>query len=106
MCNISYECAVFQLHGMGLVVVQESKVVGLYCSGAELHAGQAAIIQQGARLADCQLYFSRRPCATCLKMIINGEEMRRPKNTQDERASLSVIQKQEVLDQWELDALD
>lgn len=61
-----------QLHGMGLVVVRESKVVGLYCSGAELHAGQAAIIQHGARLADCQLYFSRRPCATCLKMIINA----------------------------------
>ncbi|XP_005920132.1 cytidine and dCMP deaminase domain-containing protein 1 [Haplochromis burtoni] len=61
-----------QLHGMGLVVVRESKVVGLHCSGAELHAGQAAIIQHGARLADCQLYFSRRPCATCLKMIINA----------------------------------
>uniref|UniRef100_A0A3Q3G2Z6 Cytidine and dCMP deaminase domain-containing protein 1 n=1 Tax=Labrus bergylta TaxID=56723 RepID=A0A3Q3G2Z6_9LABR len=45
--------------------------VGLHCSGPELHAGQSAIIQHGPRLADCQLYFSRRPCATCLKMIIN-----------------------------------
>ncbi|XP_019959469.1 cytidine and dCMP deaminase domain-containing protein 1 isoform X2 [Paralichthys olivaceus] len=61
-----------QIRGMGLVVVQDSKVLGLHCSGAELHAGQAAIIQHGARLADCQLYFSRRPCATCLKMIINA----------------------------------
>lgn len=58
---------------MGLVVVRDGKVVGLHCSGPELHAGQAAIIQHGAHLADCQLYFSRRPCATCLKMIINGE---------------------------------
>uniref|UniRef100_A0A3Q4GP92 Cytidine and dCMP deaminase domain-containing protein 1 n=1 Tax=Neolamprologus brichardi TaxID=32507 RepID=A0A3Q4GP92_NEOBR len=70
--NIKTHCTVLQLHGMGLVVVRESKVVGLHCSGAELHAGQAAIIQHGARLADCQLYFSRRPCATCLKMIINA----------------------------------
>ncbi|XP_060923162.1 cytidine and dCMP deaminase domain-containing protein 1 [Limanda limanda] len=61
-----------QIRGMGLVVVQDSKVLGLHCSGAELHAGQAAIIQHGARLADCHLYFSRRPCATCLKMIINA----------------------------------
>ncbi|AWO95721.1 putative cytidine and dCMP deaminase domain-containing protein 1 [Scophthalmus maximus] len=61
-----------QIHGMGLVVVQDGKVVGLHCSGAELHAGQAAVIQHGARLADSQLYFSRRPCATCLKMIINA----------------------------------
>lgn len=59
---------------MGLVVVRDSKVVGLHCSGPELHAGQAAIIQHGSCLNDCQLYFSRRPCATCLKMIINGEE--------------------------------
>ncbi|XP_022060615.2 cytidine and dCMP deaminase domain-containing protein 1 [Acanthochromis polyacanthus] len=61
-----------QVRRVGLVVVQDTKVVGLHCSGAELHAGQAAIIQHGARLADCQLYFSRRPCATCLKMIINA----------------------------------
>ncbi|XP_068575921.1 cytidine and dCMP deaminase domain-containing protein 1 [Cebidichthys violaceus] len=56
----------------GLVVVRDSKVVGLHCSGPELHAGQAAIIQHGACLANCQLYFSRRPCASCLKMIINA----------------------------------
>lgn len=62
-----------QIRGMGLVVVRDSKVIGLHCSGAELHAGQAAIIQHGTNLADCELYFSRRPCATCLKMIINGE---------------------------------
>uniref|UniRef100_A0A3Q3N738 Cytidine and dCMP deaminase domain-containing protein 1 n=1 Tax=Mastacembelus armatus TaxID=205130 RepID=A0A3Q3N738_9TELE len=61
-----------QTRGMGLVVVHDSKVVGLHCSGPELHAGQAAVIQHGARLANCQLYFSRRPCATCLKMIINA----------------------------------
>ncbi|XP_076579338.1 cytidine and dCMP deaminase domain-containing protein 1 isoform X1 [Chaetodon auriga] len=61
-----------QIRGMGLVVVRDSKVVGLHCSGPELHAGQAAIIHHGACLADCQLYFSRRPCATCLKMIINA----------------------------------
>lgn len=59
---------------MGLVVVRDSKVIGLHCSGPDLHAGQSAIIQHGAALADCHLYFSRRPCATCLKMIINGEE--------------------------------
>ncbi|XP_061571833.1 cytidine and dCMP deaminase domain-containing protein 1 [Cololabis saira] len=61
-----------QVRGVGLVVVRDGKVVGLHCSGAELHAGQAAIIQHGARLASCQLYFSRRPCASCLKMIINA----------------------------------
>ncbi|XP_059183717.1 cytidine and dCMP deaminase domain-containing protein 1 [Centropristis striata] len=61
-----------EIRGMGLVVVRDSKVVGLHCSGPELHAGQAAIIQHGAGLADTQLYFSRRPCATCLKMIINA----------------------------------
>uniref|UniRef100_A0A3Q3DAM2 Cytidine and dCMP deaminase domain-containing protein 1 n=1 Tax=Hippocampus comes TaxID=109280 RepID=A0A3Q3DAM2_HIPCM len=60
------------IRSVGLVVVRESKVVGLHYSGHELHAGQAAIIQHAARLADCQLYFSRRPCATCLKMIINA----------------------------------
>ncbi|XP_051283359.1 cytidine and dCMP deaminase domain-containing protein 1 [Dicentrarchus labrax] len=61
-----------QVRGIGLVVVRDSKVVGLHCSGPELHAGQAAIIQHGASLADCHLYFSRRPCAACLKMIINA----------------------------------
>lgn len=62
-----------QVHRTGLVVVRDSRVLGLHCSGPELHAGQVAIISHGADLADCQLYFSRRPCATCLKMLINGE---------------------------------
>lgn len=62
-----------QVRKMGLVVVRAGKVLGLHCSGTELHAGQAAIVQHSACLSDCQLYFSRRPCATCLKMIINGE---------------------------------
>ncbi|XP_034033585.1 cytidine and dCMP deaminase domain-containing protein 1 isoform X2 [Thalassophryne amazonica] len=61
-----------EIRGVGLVVVWDSKVVGFHCSSPDLHAGQAAIIQHGARLAECQLYFSRRPCATCLKMIINA----------------------------------
>ncbi|KAI9525776.1 hypothetical protein NQZ68_002324 [Dissostichus eleginoides] len=61
-----------EIRRVGLVVVQDSKVVGLHCSGPELHAGQAAIIQHGASLSDCHLYFSRRPCATCLKMIVNA----------------------------------
>ncbi|XP_077456154.1 cytidine and dCMP deaminase domain-containing protein 1 [Stigmatopora argus] len=61
-----------QIGNVGLVVVQDRKIVGLHYSGPELHAGQAAIVQHAARLADCQLYFSRRPCATCLKMIINA----------------------------------
>lgn len=62
-----------QVHRMGLVVVRESRVLGLHCSGPELHAGQVAVIGHGSDLTDCQLYFSRRPCATCLKMLINGE---------------------------------
>uniref|UniRef100_A0AAQ4NYW2 Cytidine and dCMP deaminase domain-containing protein 1 n=2 Tax=Gasterosteus aculeatus aculeatus TaxID=481459 RepID=A0AAQ4NYW2_GASAC len=61
-----------EIRGTGLVVVRDGKVVGLLCSGPELHAGQAAILQHGACLAGCQLYFSRRPCASCLKMIINA----------------------------------
>lgn len=69
---IRSDCS-FQTRRMGLVVVRDGKVAGLHCSGPELHAGQAAIIHHDAGLADCQLYFSRRPCATCLKMIINGE---------------------------------
>uniref|UniRef100_A0A667XKY1 CMP/dCMP-type deaminase domain-containing protein n=1 Tax=Myripristis murdjan TaxID=586833 RepID=A0A667XKY1_9TELE len=72
--RLIFVCGVLQVRGTGLVVVRDNKVVGLHCSGPELHAGQAAIIRHGARLVDCQLYFSRRPCATCLKMIINGEE--------------------------------
>ncbi|XP_043965125.1 cytidine and dCMP deaminase domain-containing protein 1 isoform X1 [Gambusia affinis] len=61
-----------QIRGNGLVVVHQGKILGLHCSGVNLHAAQAAIIQHGANLAGCQLFFSRRPCATCLKMIINA----------------------------------
>uniref|UniRef100_A0AAZ3S2C6 Cytidine and dCMP deaminase domain-containing protein 1 n=1 Tax=Oncorhynchus tshawytscha TaxID=74940 RepID=A0AAZ3S2C6_ONCTS len=46
----------------GLVVVRDQRVVGLHCSGPE----------HGPRLAASDLYFSRRPCATCLKMLINA----------------------------------
>uniref|UniRef100_H3DAJ7 Cytidine and dCMP deaminase domain-containing protein 1 n=1 Tax=Tetraodon nigroviridis TaxID=99883 RepID=H3DAJ7_TETNG len=60
-----------QVHETGLVVVRAGKVVGLHCSGPELHAGQGAVLHHGGALAGCQLYFSRRPCATCLKMLIN-----------------------------------
>ncbi|XP_063068211.1 cytidine and dCMP deaminase domain-containing protein 1 isoform X2 [Engraulis encrasicolus] len=56
----------------GLVVVQGRRVLGLHCSGPELHAGQVAVIRHGHRLAGCDLYFSRKPCSTCLKMIINA----------------------------------
>lgn len=75
---IKYNFSLLPLHsqvgGVGLVVVRDGKVVGLHCSASELHAGQAAIIQHGNVLAGCQLYFSRRPCTTCLKMLINGEK--------------------------------
>lgn len=61
-----------QINSVGLVVVKDSKVVGLHSSSSELHAGQAAILRHGATLSDSSLYFSRRPCATCLKMLINA----------------------------------
>ncbi|XP_060754833.1 cytidine and dCMP deaminase domain-containing protein 1 isoform X2 [Neoarius graeffei] len=56
----------------GLVVVHEQRILGLHCSGTELHAGQVAVIRHGPRLKGCDLYFSRKPCSTCLKMIINA----------------------------------
>ncbi|XP_035250685.1 cytidine and dCMP deaminase domain-containing protein 1 [Anguilla anguilla] len=56
----------------GLVVVQDRNVIGLHCSSAELHVGQVAVIKHGRRLKGCDLYFSRKPCATCLKMIVNA----------------------------------
>ncbi|XP_028810980.1 cytidine and dCMP deaminase domain-containing protein 1 [Denticeps clupeoides] len=56
----------------GLVVVHERRILGLHCSSMELHAGQIAVIRHGPRLMDCELYFSRKPCSTCLKMIINA----------------------------------
>lgn len=62
----------FQTGGSGLVVVQERRILGLHCSSSELHAGQVAVVKHGPRLAGCDLYFSRKPCSTCLKMIING----------------------------------
>ncbi|KAL6481634.1 hypothetical protein MHYP_G00097140 [Metynnis hypsauchen] len=56
----------------GLVVVHEQRVLGLHCSGPDLHAGQVAVIRHGPKLKGCDLYFSRKPCSTCLKMIINA----------------------------------
>ncbi|KAK7893316.1 hypothetical protein WMY93_022468 [Mugilogobius chulae] len=61
-----------KINTVGLVVVKDSKVVGLHSSGSELHAGPSAILEHGSKLSQSSLYFSRRPCATCLKMIING----------------------------------
>ncbi|XP_007251388.2 cytidine and dCMP deaminase domain-containing protein 1 [Astyanax mexicanus] len=55
----------------GLVVVQDQRVLGLHCSGS-VHAGQVAVLRHGSRLKGCDLYFSRKPCSTCLKMIINA----------------------------------
>uniref|UniRef100_A0A671MMA1 Cytidine and dCMP deaminase domain-containing protein 1 n=1 Tax=Sinocyclocheilus anshuiensis TaxID=1608454 RepID=A0A671MMA1_9TELE len=56
----------------GLVVVHERMVLGLHCSSAQLHAGQVAVVKHGPRLKGCDLYFSRKPCSTCLKMLINA----------------------------------
>ncbi|XP_029458720.1 cytidine and dCMP deaminase domain-containing protein 1 [Rhinatrema bivittatum] len=61
-----------QIKKTGLVVVQNMKIIGLHCSGTELHAGQIALIKHGSRLKDCDLYFSRKPCSACLKMIVNA----------------------------------
>lgn len=61
-----------QIKKTGLVVVRNMKIIGLHCSSSELHAGQIAVIKHGARLKDCDLYFSRKPCSTCLKMIVNA----------------------------------
>uniref|UniRef100_A0A3B3Z823 Cytidine and dCMP deaminase domain-containing protein 1 n=1 Tax=Periophthalmus magnuspinnatus TaxID=409849 RepID=A0A3B3Z823_9GOBI len=67
-----YNVCVSQINPVGLVVVKDGKVLGLHSSGSELHAGQAAILEHRAKLSHSSLYFSRRPCATCLKMIINA----------------------------------
>ncbi|KAM8977593.1 LOW QUALITY PROTEIN: cytidine and dCMP deaminase domain-containing protein 1 [Pelodytes ibericus] len=56
----------------GLVVVANMKIIDLHCSSRDLHAGQIAVIKHGSRLKDCDLYFSRKPCSTCLKMIVNA----------------------------------
>ncbi|NXC45700.1 CDAC1 protein, partial [Penelope pileata] len=56
----------------GLVVVKNMTIIGLHCSSSDLHAGQIALIKHGSRLKNCDLYFSRKPCSTCLKMIVNA----------------------------------
>ncbi|XP_078415572.1 cytidine and dCMP deaminase domain-containing protein 1 isoform X1 [Cetorhinus maximus] len=56
----------------GLVVVHSSKIIGLHCSSTELHAGQIAVVKHGSKMKDCDLYFSRKPCSTCLKMVLNA----------------------------------
>ncbi|XP_054826917.1 cytidine and dCMP deaminase domain-containing protein 1 [Eublepharis macularius] len=56
----------------GLVVVKNMKIVGLHCSSQDLHAGQVALVKYGPRLIDCDLYFSRKPCSVCLKMMVNA----------------------------------
>nr|XP_020026495.1 cytidine and dCMP deaminase domain-containing protein 1 [Castor canadensis] len=61
-----------QVKKTGLVVVENMKIVGLHCSSEELHAGQIALIKHGSRLKNCDLYFSRKPCSACLKMIVNA----------------------------------
>ncbi|KAF3825837.1 hypothetical protein GH733_006664 [Mirounga leonina] len=48
------------------------KIVGLHCSSEDLHAGKIALIKHGSRLKNCDLYFSRKPCSACLKMIVNA----------------------------------
>ncbi|XP_020849420.1 cytidine and dCMP deaminase domain-containing protein 1 isoform X2 [Phascolarctos cinereus] len=48
------------------------KIVGLHCSSEDLHAGQIALIRHGSKMKNCDLYFSRKPCSTCLKMIVNA----------------------------------
>ncbi|XP_067848692.1 cytidine and dCMP deaminase domain-containing protein 1 [Heptranchias perlo] len=56
----------------GLVVVHSTIIIGLHCSSTELHAGQIAVVKHGPKLKDCDLYFSRKPCSTCLKMVLNA----------------------------------
>uniref|UniRef100_A0A8C3VKC2 Cytidine and dCMP deaminase domain-containing protein 1 n=1 Tax=Catagonus wagneri TaxID=51154 RepID=A0A8C3VKC2_9CETA len=61
-----------QVKRTGLVVVKNMKIVGLHCSSEDLHAGKIAMIKHGSRLKNCDLYFSRKPCSACLKMIVNA----------------------------------
>ncbi|XP_069745792.1 cytidine and dCMP deaminase domain-containing protein 1 isoform X2 [Narcine bancroftii] len=63
---------VIQQRRNGLVVVHSSKIIGLHCSSMDLHVGQIAVLKHGSRLKECDLYFSRKPCSTCLKMVLNG----------------------------------
>ncbi|TRY92669.1 hypothetical protein DNTS_007712 [Danionella cerebrum] len=60
------------LQECGLVVVREHRISGLHCSSDHLHAGQVAVLKHGSRLKGCELYFSRKPCSTCLKMLLNA----------------------------------
>ncbi|XP_060050833.1 cytidine and dCMP deaminase domain-containing protein 1 isoform X3 [Erinaceus europaeus] len=62
-----------QVKKTGLVVVKNTKIVGLHCSSDDLHAGKIALIKHGSRLKNCDLYFSRKPCSACLKMIVNED---------------------------------
>ncbi|XP_043928325.1 cytidine and dCMP deaminase domain-containing protein 1-like [Protopterus annectens] len=61
-----------KINTVGLVVVENSKIIGLHRSSKNVHAGQVAILKHALRLQGCELYFSRKPCSTCLKMIINA----------------------------------
>ncbi|RXM31306.1 hypothetical protein EOD39_7124 [Acipenser ruthenus] len=61
-----------QVKRTGLVIVHNMKITGLHCSSSELHAGQIAVIKHGSRLKGCDLYFSRKPCSSCLKMVVNA----------------------------------
>ncbi|XP_043928327.1 cytidine and dCMP deaminase domain-containing protein 1 isoform X2 [Protopterus annectens] len=67
-----HSCRNSQVKITGLVVVQNMKIIGLHCSSKDLHAGQIAIVKHASNLRGCDLYFSRKPCATCLKMIVNA----------------------------------
>ncbi|XP_072466618.1 cytidine and dCMP deaminase domain-containing protein 1 isoform X2 [Notamacropus eugenii] len=61
-----------QVKKTGVVVVKNMKIVGLHCSSEDLHAGQIALIRHGSKMKNCDLYFSRKPCSACLKMIVNA----------------------------------
>uniref|UniRef100_A0A8D0GSI1 Cytidine and dCMP deaminase domain-containing protein 1 n=1 Tax=Sphenodon punctatus TaxID=8508 RepID=A0A8D0GSI1_SPHPU len=71
-CQKTSQVSMLHVKKTGLVVVKNMKIVGLHCSSAHLHAGQIALIKHGSRLKNCDLYFSRKPCSTCLKMIVNA----------------------------------
>ncbi|GAB1298964.1 Cytidine and dCMP deaminase domain-containing protein 1 [Apodemus speciosus] len=78
-----------QVKKTGLVVVKNMKIIGLHCSSEDLHTGQIALIKHGSRLKNCDLYFSRKPCSACLKMIVN-ENMAFEKNSESETGKLLV----------------
>ncbi|KAB0372607.1 hypothetical protein FD755_015360 [Muntiacus reevesi] len=70
--KINYFYILIQVKKTGLVVVKNMKIVGLHCSSEDLHAGKIALIKHGSKLKNCDLYFSRKPCSACLKMIVNA----------------------------------